>query len=86
MVGNGKDVRLLLEQYNVKMVLQGHIHIIEKMEYNGIQYITSGAVCGNWWKGPRYNFPEGFALITCNGETARWEYRSFGWKAAKTNG
>jgi 3',5'-cyclic-AMP phosphodiesterase len=79
-IGNGNELRLLFEQYNVKMVLQGHVHIIEQMEYAGIQYISSGAVCGDWWRGWRYSFPEGFGVITCTGNTATWEYRDFGWE------
>lgn len=78
---NAKKVWDLIEPYNVKAVLQGHLHIIEKMEYNGTQYITSGAVCGNWWKGPRMGHPEGFAVCEVEGDNISWRYETYGWKA-----
>jgi len=29
-----------------------------------VPYITSGAVCGNWWHGTRLGTPEGFTVVT----------------------
>ncbi len=81
---NAKKVWDLIEPYNVRAVLQGHLHIREKLEYNGVQYITSGAVCGNWWKGPRMGHPEGFAVIDVKGDELSWRYATYGWKAAIT--
>ncbi len=81
---NAKKVWELIEPYNVRAVLQGHLHIREKLEYNGVQYITSGAVCGNWWKGPRMGHPEGFAVIEVRGDELTWRYETYGWKAAVT--
>jgi hypothetical protein len=49
---------------NPKMVLQGHTDIRESVIYNGCQFITSGAVCGRWWKGPREGHPRGFGVLT----------------------
>ncbi len=80
-IGNANDVRALLEDNNVKLVLQGHVHMIEKMEYNGIKYITSGSVCGARWRGPSRKNPEGFGLIKVKGDEFEWEYVTFGWKA-----
>jgi Icc protein len=81
-VTNSRDVLALLEQYNVKAVLQGHTHVRETLDYKGCQYITSGAVSGNWWKGERLGHPEGFAVLTVKGDTISWEYKTYGWKAA----
>lgn len=80
-VVNAKEVLDLLSKYNVKAVLQGHTHVREIVSYNGCQYITSGAVSGNWWKGLRFGHPEGFGLLTVKGDTINWEYRTYGWKA-----
>lgn len=82
LVANAREVTDAFAAGNVKMVLQGHTHICEKVEYHGVQYITSGAVCGNWWKGIRLGFPEGYGVIRVAGEQAVWEYRSYGFKAA----
>jgi len=80
-IGNANKVRALLEAHNVKMVLQGHVHIRENVVFNGIQYISSGAVCGAWWRGPMGKTPEGFAVITCTEDEASYEYLTYGWQA-----
>lgn len=80
-VTNGREVREMLARYRVKAVLQGHTHVRETIEYQGCKYITSGAVCGNWWKGPRMGHPEGFGLLRVRGEEIEWEYRLYGFRA-----
>lgn len=80
-VSNAKDVVELFSAANVKMVLQGHTHICEKVVYRGCQYITTGAVCGNWWKGARLGFAEGYGVIRVKNGQASWEYREYGFKA-----
>ena len=78
-ITNANEVRKLLEQYNVKLVLQGHLHFLEDINYNGIHYITGGAVCSNWWQGTRYGMQEGFVKIDVSGEDFTWKYVDFGW-------
>ena len=80
-ITNAHEVIDILEQYNVKMVLQGHLHFLEDIWYNGIHYITGGAVSSNWWKGPRFGLEEGFLHINVSGEDFEWEYIDFGWEA-----
>ncbi len=80
-VVNAKDALDLFAKYNVKAVLQGHTHVREIVSYNGCQYITSGAISGNWWKGSRLGHPEGFGLLTVKGDSINWEYKTYGWKA-----
>lgn len=79
---NAKAVLHLFEGYALKAVLQGHTHIREQVEYNGCQFITSGAVSGNWWRGLRFGHPEGFGLIRVKSGRLSWEYRTYGWQAA----
>jgi 3',5'-cyclic AMP phosphodiesterase CpdA len=81
-VRNAKEVRSLYKDYNVRAVLQGHTHVVEECTYTGTRYITSGAVCGEWWRGPRSGVhPEGFVVLDCDGEDLKWQYVSYGWKA-----
>ena len=40
-----------------------------------------GAVCGNWWKGARMGHPEGFAVLSVDGERITWSYQTFGFVA-----
>ena len=82
LVSNSRAVLDVFAGYNLRAVLQGHTHIRENVTYDGCQFITSGAVCGNWWKGSRLGHPEGFAVVTVSGEgDVRWEYRTYGFKA-----
>ena len=61
---NGPAVLKLLDGHNVLAVLQGHTHINETVTWRGIPFITSGAVSGNWWHGPRWGVPEGFTVVS----------------------
>lgn len=77
---------------NVKLVLSGHIHIDERIEYMGVTHLCNGAVSGNWWSGnpnpPSNDKPqravEGYAILDLydDGSFER-EYRAYGWVAAK---
>jgi Icc protein len=62
-VQNSAEVVSLLEKYTVKLGLQSHTHINERVNWKGIDFTTTGAVSGNWWKGPRLGFPEGYAVL-----------------------
>ncbi|HEY1858757.1 MAG TPA: metallophosphoesterase, partial [Gemmataceae bacterium] len=42
---------LFLQHPNVKLCLSGHIHLQDRVEYNGVTYVCNGAVSGNWWRG-----------------------------------
>lgn len=82
LITNPRAVLDLFEGYKLKAVLQGHTHVREVIDYGGCQYITPGAICGNWWKGAFKGSPEGFAVFTVKGENLSWEFRSYGWQAA----
>ncbi len=82
LVKNGKAFREMTQNHNVKAVFQGHTHIVEEINYAGVRYITGGAVCGNWWKGPRFGVhPEGFVVASVKGDDLTWRYVPYGWKA-----
>lgn len=83
-ITNAKEILEFCSGYNIKLILQGHVHLVEDHRYKRSQYITSGAVCGNWWKGPRMGHPEGFAVYTINGDEVEWAYQTYGWQAATT--
>ncbi|MBC8134782.1 MAG: metallophosphoesterase [Fibrella sp.] len=81
-VRNGKEFAELIRPYNVKAVFQGHTHVVEACDYLGTRYITGGAVCGEWWKGPRLGVhPEGFTVATVDGKTISHRYVPYGWQA-----
>jgi predicted phosphodiesterase len=80
-VANCREVLDLLWPYRLKAVLQGHTHVRETVTYNGCQFITSGAVSGNWWRGARLGHPEGFGVLAVKGGEISWSYRTYGFHA-----
>lgn len=78
---NADKVWETCQSYKVRLVLHGHLHVVEELVWKGTHFITGGAVCGTWCKGPRHGFPEGFVVIDIKGEDYTWKYKTFGWKA-----
>jgi Icc protein len=78
---NSAEVIRLFEGHNVLGVLQGHTHINERVEWKGVPYITSGAVCGNWWQGTRMGTPEGFTVVSVANDKLTTHYETYGFKA-----
>lgn len=75
---NSSEVTPLFAGHNVLAVLQGHTHINERVEWHGVPYITSGAVCGNWWRGTRLGTPEGFTVVSIRGGRLSTRYETYG--------
>jgi len=80
-VTNSLQVLDILQRADLKLVLQGHLHIVEEIIYGDVHYITGGAVSGAWWRGDRDGFPEGFVVVDVDGERFDWSYQTFGWVA-----
>ena len=80
-LGNAREVTDCFEGHNVIAVLQGHTHINETVFWRNTPYITSGAVCGNWWHGSRWGTPEGFTVLDLARGQAHWHYETYGWQS-----
>jgi Icc protein len=80
-VVNAYEVIALFEGHNVLGVLQGHTHINERVVWQGVPYITSGAVCGNWWHGPRMGTPEGFTVARVEQGKLSTTYETYGFRS-----
>jgi len=80
-VGNSTEVLELLWDHNLKLVLQGHLHIVEEIKFRDVHFITAGAVSGRWWKGSNNGFPEGFVVIDVKDDELSWKYQTYGWNA-----
>jgi 3',5'-cyclic-AMP phosphodiesterase len=80
-MSNSSDVLRLFTDYNLKLVLQGHLHYLEDIYVqNEIHFITGGAVCGRWWNNEADSKPEeGFVMVHVKGEELTWEYVDYGW-------
>lgn len=80
-VSNAYEVFKLMENHNLKLVLQGHIHWKEAGFVNDrFHFVTGGSIAGNGWKGRRHNTREGFMKISVQGEDVSWEYVDHGWE------
>lgn len=79
-VANASEVVAELQKHNTLAVFQGHTHLNEVVHYRGIHYVTSGAVCGNWWHGTRWGTPEGFTVVSLRGGKIDWRYETYGFK------
>jgi hypothetical protein len=80
-MANGRTFKEMIQKHNVRAVFQGHTHVVEECSYAGVHYITGGAICGDWWKGPRLGVdPEGFVVATVKGGDLTWRYVPYGWK------
>ena len=77
---NGKEVLDLFKGYNLKLVLQGHLHSIEDIYIDGIHFITGGAVAAAWWNGPNNGIEEGYMLISIKNKELSWKYIDYGWE------
>ncbi len=86
-INNAREVLLLMYDYNLKLVLQGHLHSLEDLHVgNRVHFITGGAVCGRWWANKPGTIPEeGFMLIHVNGDEIESEYVDYGWTPMAEN-
>ncbi len=82
-VVNSRDVLDLMEDRHVILVLQGHLHVKELLIWRDTTFVTGGAVCGRWWRGPWHGTQEGFNVITLTGNRVEWEYVDYGWEARR---
>ncbi|MBD2756751.1 metallophosphoesterase family protein [Spirosoma validum] len=48
---------------NVKAAISGHIHLVDRVDYNGVSYFCNGAVSGAWWFGKYQHTAAGYGLI-----------------------
>lgn len=82
-VSNNVAVLNLFERHNLLLVLQGHLHVKEQLRWRNTTFITGGAICGRWWRGPWQGTAEGFNVITLQGDQVDWQYVEYGWQARR---
>jgi 3',5'-cyclic-AMP phosphodiesterase len=79
-----KDARRLKDLFaqnpKVRLCLSGHIHHVDRVDFQGVTYLCNGAVSGSWWHGDFQGCPPGYALMTLytDGGFER-EYIPWGW-------
>lgn len=64
MIGNAAQMREELRAFpNVRLSLSGHMHQIDRVEFDHVTYICGGAVSGAWWKGDYYHFGPAYLIV-----------------------
>ena len=79
-ITNSLEVLSLFEEYNLTLVLQGHLHYLEDIYTQGTHFITGGAVSSRWWQGKNNGLEEGFLLIRVKENNFSWDYIDYGWE------
>lgn len=80
---NFKEIWDMFEGKNLKLVLQGHMHLYEEIKVKGVQFITAGAVSASWWGGEYHGTEEGYLQVNIDGDDFDWEYVDYGWEVNK---
>ncbi len=73
-ISNNVEVLKCFAGHKLILVLQGHIHVDELIRWRGITFITGGAICGAWWRGPRLGTKEGYGMVTLDGDQGSFRY------------
>ena len=79
-VTNGPEVLDLFNGRNLKLVLQGHTHILEDVYIDNTHFVTGGAVSARWWSGANHEIEEGFLIVKVWKDSFEWEYIDYGWE------
>lgn len=75
---------LFLKHRNVKVCLSGHLHLNERIDFNGVTYLCNGAVSGAWWRGKNAETANGYALIDLFDDgTFENRYVEYEWKVVE---
>lgn len=73
---------LFAKHPNVKAAISGHIHLIDRVDYNGVSYYCNGAVSGGWWGGSYQECKPGYGILDLYADgTVACDYLESGWKA-----
>lgn len=89
-IDNSNEVLDLFKNHNLRLVLQGHMHILEDINANNkVRFITGGAVSADKWKGPKYSenplfkMEEGFLILHIKNDEISWDYIDYGWEVTQ---
>lgn len=86
MIWNTKEVFEVLNEYNVKLILQGHQHIYEQIQERNRWFITGGAISAYWWGGAFLETEEGYLLVHVDTDNNfSWEYIDYEWDVKKSD-
>ena len=84
---DARKIKDLFSDYpNIKLAISGHVHLADKANYLGIDYLCNGAACGAWWQGNYQEFPPLYAIIDLYEDGSfNSELVHYNWKQKITN-
>jgi len=79
---DARKIKDLLANYsNVRLCISGHLHLVDRVQYNNVTYICDGAVCGAWWGGKHYECDAGYGIFDLYADGSfEHRYITYGWK------
>ncbi len=82
MHSDSHEVQAILREYpQVKLCISGHLHLLDSIRYDNIDYLGAGAVSGNWWNSETFRQTHcGFCVFSLypDGSYQR-EYHEYSW-------
>ncbi|MCL7989230.1 metallophosphoesterase [Sphingobacterium sp. lm-10] len=72
---NQKEIMDMFTEHNLQLVLQGHMHLYEEIKVKNVDYITAGAVSGNWWHGAFFGTKPGYLILEMKDGKVTWSYQ-----------
>jgi 3',5'-cyclic-AMP phosphodiesterase len=84
---DARKIKDLFSDYpNIKLAISGHVHLADKTNYLGIDYLCNGAACGAWWFGKYQEFPPMYAIIDLFEDGSfNSQIVHYNWKQRNTN-
>lgn len=74
-----KDL-LFKHREKVKVCLSGHVHLFDRVDYNGITFVCNGSVSGSWWYGTHKETEPGYGIVKLyDGGAFDYEYVTYPW-------
>ncbi|MEM0967023.1 MAG: metallophosphoesterase [Verrucomicrobiota bacterium] len=78
-VENANEILELFKGRNLPLVLQGHLHSNELIDWAGRTFLMGGAICGGWWEGPNRDTGFGYGVVDVSDGQIQWTYKGYGW-------
>jgi 3',5'-cyclic AMP phosphodiesterase CpdA len=72
-VNNGTEIIRLLSNFNVRLVLQGHHHIVEELKFMNTTYLSGGSI-SHARKYRNFVHHEGFIIVDVHEDEFSWNY------------
>jgi 3',5'-cyclic-AMP phosphodiesterase len=87
-IHNRNEILDMFDNYNLKLVLQGHLHWVEEVYIyeKDTRFLTGGSIAGRpSWRGIRKGEPPGFLLINVENQNVSWSFIDYGWQGHIAN-